>query len=113
MASGAIVNLNAPSSGQFAGLLLIQDSNGLPPGTSYTSTYSSIGGVSSATLDGLIYFPKSSMTFHGHPSTTDPKCLLLVVGRLNVDATSSLDAGGCAKAGLTILPMIHKIALAE
>jgi len=113
MASGAIVNLNAPSSGQFAGLLLIQDSNGLPPGTSYTSTYSSIGGVSSATLDGLIYFPKSSMTFHGHPSTTDPKCLLLVVGRLNVDATSSLDAGGCAKAGLTILPVIHKIALAE
>ena len=113
MALGAIVNLNAPSSGPFPGLLIIQDSNGLPAGTSYASPYSSIGGAPSATLNGLIYFPKTSMAFHGQPSTSDPKCLLLVVGTLNVDATSSLDAGGCTKAGLTNLPVIYKIALAE
>jgi hypothetical protein len=39
--------------------------------------------------------------------------LLLVVNWLNVDATSSLDAGGCVSAGLTNLPAVNTVALAE
>jgi hypothetical protein len=53
------------------------------------------------------------MTFHGSPSTTGAKCLLLVVNTLDVDATSALDAGGCGQAGLTVLPAVHTVALAE
>ena len=113
MASGAVLNLNAPKAGPFPGMLIIQDSNALPRGTTYTSLNSSIGGAPTSTLNGLIYFPNSSMTFHGSPSTTGAKCLLLVVNTLDVDATSALDAGGCGQAGLTVLAAVHTVALAE
>jgi Flp pilus assembly protein TadG len=110
MASNAKLNLNAPRSGPFAGLVFVQDSNGLPNGTTYTSTHSVFGG---ATLNGLVYFPNSSMAFQGNPSATGPKCLLLVVGTVAVSGTSSLDTSGCASAGLTYLPTVNTVALAE
>jgi hypothetical protein len=108
-----MLTLNAPSSGRFAGLMIIQDSNGLPPGTTYTSSHSTIGGMPAATLNGLVYFPNSSVRFHGAPSAAGPQCLLLVVGTLNIDATSRLEAGGCASAGLGSLPVILTVAVAE
>jgi hypothetical protein len=113
IASGALVNLNAPSSGRFAGLVLIQDSNGMPTGTSYTSHHNRIGGRQGATVNGLIYFPNSSLTFHGSPSATGPRCLVLVVDSVNVNSTSSLDTGGCSSAGLFGLPTVNSVALAE
>jgi hypothetical protein len=112
VAPNAILNLNAPRSGQFAGLVIVQDSNALPPGTAYTSNHSMIGGQVGASLNGLVYFPHSSLTFHGNPSTVGPKCLLLVSSSVNIDASSSLDTAGCAAAGLANLPMVSKVALA-
>ncbi len=113
VAPSANLTLNAPHSGPFAGLAIIQDSNGLPPGTTYTSSHSTIGGAPGATLNGLVYFPNSSMTFHGEPSATGPQCLLLVAKSLDIDAASRLDAGGCAGAGLGNLPVIVTVAVAE
>jgi len=113
IASGALLDLNAPSSGRFAGLVLIQDSNGLATGTSYTSRHSRIGGKRGATLNGLIYFPSSSLTFHGKPGDTGPRCLVLVVDSVNVNSNSSLDTGGCSSAGLFELPIVNRVALAE
>ena len=113
VASSAMLALNAPSSGPFAGLAIIQDFNGLPPGATYTSSHSTIGGTPGATLNGLVYFPNSSMTFHGAPSAAGPQCLLLVVGTVDIDATSRLDASGCASAGLGNLPEIVTVAIAE
>ena len=113
MASNATVNLNAPSSGPFAGLVLVQDSNGLANGTTYTSTHRAFGMAPGATLNGLVYFPNSSMTFQGNPSATGPKCLLLVVRTLAVNGTSSLETSGCASVGLTQLPTVYTVALAE
>jgi Flp pilus assembly protein TadG len=113
VAPGAIMNLNAPSSGRFAGLLIIQDSNHLPRGTTYTSNLSTVGGAPGSTLNGLVYFPKSRLTFHGAPSASGPPCLLLVVRRLKVDASSQLEPGGCASVGLTNLPTVKTVALAE
>jgi hypothetical protein len=113
MTANATFNLNAPRSGRFPGVVIVQDSNGLPPGTSYTSSHSTVGGSPGATLNGLVYFPNSSLTFHGKPSGAGPKCLLLVLGSLNIDASSSLDSGGCASAGLTDLPIVSTVALAE
>jgi hypothetical protein len=106
--SDATFNLNAPSSGQFSGVVLVQDANGIPP-----SHGSKITGGPSATLNGLVYFPKSSMTFHANPSSTGPKCLVLVINWLNVDANSNLDVNGCANAGLANLPTVNTAALAE
>lgn len=113
VASSALLTLNAPSSGPFAGLAIIQDSNALPPGTTYTSSHSTIGGTSGTTLNGLVYFPNSSVTFHGAPSAAGAQCLLLVVGTVDVDATSRLDAGGCTSTGLGNLPAIVTVAIAE
>jgi Flp pilus assembly protein TadG len=113
VASNATLTLNAPNSGPFAGLAIIQDSNALPTGTTYTSNQSTIGGTPGATLNGLVYFPNTSMTFHGAPSATGPECLLLVVGTLNIDAASRLETNGCASAGLGNLPSIRTVAVAE
>jgi hypothetical protein len=113
IAPSATVNLNAPIAGRFPGIVLVQDANGLPSGTSYTSTYSTITGTSGATLNGLVYFPKSSMTFWGNPSPAGPRCLLLVVNAATVQGASSLETAGCAGAGLANLPKIYTAALAE
>ena len=113
VASSASLTLNAPHSGRFAGLAIIQDSNALPPGTTYTSSHSAIGGAPGAALNGLVYFPNSSLTFHGEPSAAGPQCLLLVVKTLDIDAASRLVAGGCAGAGLGNLPVIDTVAVAE
>jgi hypothetical protein len=106
--SGAPFTLNAPSSGPFAGLVMVQNVGDTPP-----SQGSQISGAPGATLNGLIYFPKSSMTFHGNPSATGPKCLILVINWLNVDADSILDSSGCTNIGLTNLPTLHNPTLAE
>lgn len=113
VAASAMLNLNAPSSGQFGGLVIIQDSNGLPVGTTYTSLHSTIGGAPGATVNGLVYFPNSSVTFHGTPSGTGPRCLVLVASAVDIDAASSLDTTGCARAGLASLPSVSTVALAE
>jgi hypothetical protein len=113
VASGATVNLNAPHSGRFPGLVIVQDSNGLPPGTTLTSSHSTIAGGNGSTLNGLVYFPNSSVTFHGNPSAIGPKCLVLVVQSVEVDAPSSLDSAGCRSTGLTNLPRVTGVALAE
>ena len=108
--SNVTPNLNAPSSGLFAGLLFVQDSNGLP------STNSTLSMTPGATLNGLVYFPNSFMTFQGNPSATGPKCLLIVADALTFTGTSSLETSGCASAGLTNLtnlPRINTVALAE
>jgi hypothetical protein len=112
IAANATLNLNAPRSGQFAGLVIVQDSNNLPSGTSFTSNQSAIGGTAGSSLNGLIYFPLSSLTFRGSPSPAGPKCLLLVSSSVKIDAASNLDTMGCAAAGLTRLPSIGKVALA-
>jgi Flp pilus assembly protein TadG len=113
VATNATLALNAPNSGPFAGLAIIQDSNGLPPGTTNISSQSTIGGMPGATLNGLVYFPNSSMIFHGAPSAIGPQCLLLVVKTLDIDAASRLEAGGCSGAGLGNLPVIDTVAVAE
>ena len=106
--SGASFTLNAPSSGPFAGLVIVQDVDDILP-----SQGSQISAGSGATLNGLVYFPKSTMTFHGNPSTTGPRCLILVIYWLNVDADTILNSSGCANIGLTNLPTLHNATLAE
>jgi hypothetical protein len=93
--------------------VLAQDANELPPGATYISSHSTITGAPGAALNGLVYFPKSSMTFRGSPLATGPSCLLLVVNWLNIEGNSSLDSTGCTAAGLANLPAVSTVALAE
>jgi Flp pilus assembly protein TadG len=106
--TGRSVSLNAPSAGRFAGLLLLQDAGDTAPNHN-----SIITGGPGAELNGLIYFPKSSMTFNANPSATGPKCLILVVNSLNINGNSDLASSGCTAIGLTVLPTIATVTLAE
>jgi hypothetical protein len=103
LGSQANLNLNAPSTGTFAGLALIQDSNGLPSGTTYTTNPDTVSGQGNPTetLNGLVYFPNASMDFYGTPSGGN-NCLVLVVNTLNFHGTPTLNSTGCSSSGLTL-----------
>lgn len=109
----ASLALNAPRAGRFAGLVVVQDSNGLPEGSTYTSRYSTIQASPGATLNGLVYFPNSTLTFTGNPAATGPECLLLVVDSAIIEGASGLSTSGCASGGLAPLPKVFDAVLIE
>ena len=61
-------------------------------------------------LNGLLYFPSTSVGFDGNQSTT---CSLLISKQLVIDGDSNFDISGCTNAGLTRLPMVYTVAVAE
>ena len=103
LGSQASLNLDAPSTGTFAGLAIIQDSNGLPSGTTYTTTPDAVKAQGSATetLNGLVYFPNATMDFYGTPSGGN-NCLVLVASTLNLGGNPTLSSTGCLSSGLTL-----------
>jgi Flp pilus assembly protein TadG len=104
-------NFNAPSSGTFKGLLIVQDSNGLPAGTTWNTSPTFQGGPS-AVLNGLIYAPKADMTFNGNPAAGGTGCLILVVNTLTLSGDSQLNSTGCSAAGVSP-PTVKTVGLAE
>jgi Flp pilus assembly protein TadG len=117
--SNAVVDsLNAPGSGPFAGLLLVQDSNNLPAGTTYTTpcpgntSCSNFQGTPGQTLTGLVYFPKNPLTFQGNPTSGSTSCLLVVANTLTLAGNSSLDSSGCVSGGPGSPPTVKTIMLA-
>jgi hypothetical protein len=111
-ANATINSLNAPNSGSFKGLLIVQDSFGLPAGTTFTSSNSTFQGGPGATLNGLVYFPKSNMSFQGNPIAGGSGCLILVVNKLDLSGDSQLNSTGCSAAGVSP-PTVKTVALAE
>jgi Flp pilus assembly protein TadG len=101
-----IDSLNAPTSGTYASLLMVQDT---VSGATYTTSATFQGGPSQ-TLNGLVYTPNSNLTFQGNPSVTN-SCLLMVANQLTMQGNSSLATGGCPNT--FPLPEVKKIALAS
>ena len=103
LGSNANLNLNAPSTGPFAGLAIIQDSNGLPSGTTYLHSPNTVSGQGNPTetLNGLVYFPNAAMDFYGTPNGGND-CLVLVVNTLNFHGNPTLNSTGCSSSGLTL-----------
>jgi hypothetical protein len=103
LGSNANLNLNAPSTGTFKGLAIIQDSNGLPSGTTYLHSPNTVSGQGNPTetLNGLVYFPNAAMDFYGTPSGGN-NCLVLVVNTLNLHGNPTLNSTGCSSSGLTL-----------
>jgi hypothetical protein len=104
-------NFNAPGSGPFQDLLIIQDSNALPAGTTFTSTTSQFQRGPSTVLDGLVYFPKSKMTFNGNPSAGSTGCLLMVADTVTLSGDSKMTATGCS--GAASPPTVKTVSLTE
>jgi hypothetical protein len=109
-----IDNLNAPGSGTDQNLLLIQDSNGLPTGTTPPSSSGSTfqGTEVNGTLNGLIYFPDQPLSFQGNPSAT-ASCLIVVAGSLTLAGNSSMAASGCPTSGPGTVQQLQTVALVE
>jgi len=101
-----IDNLSAPTSGTYAGLLMVQDT---VSGATYTTT-AKFYGTPGQTLNGLLYTPNSNLDFQGNPSVTN-SCLLVVANSLLLNGNSSLATGGCPNT--FPLPEVKKIALAS
>jgi len=95
----ADLTLNAPSSQTAtgfnnSGMVLIQDSNGLPAGTTI-NTSSTAQGNAAETLSGLVYFPKSALSFQGTPVASGPQCLVVVANTLSLQGNPGLGTTGC------------------
>jgi Flp pilus assembly protein TadG len=101
-----IDNLSAPTSGTYAGLLMVQDT---VSGATYT-TSATFQGTPGQTLNGLVYTPNSNLTFQGNPSITN-SCLLVVANQLTMQGNSSLATGGCPNT--FPLPEVKNVALAS
>jgi hypothetical protein len=108
-------SLNAPTASTtatFKGDLIIQDSNGIPAGTTYTNTQTDLQGTQNAIFTGLVYLPTEQIGAAGTPSVGGAGCLVLVVQSLALVGTASLDTTGCAAAGVTP-PVLRTVALTE
>ena len=62
----------------FVGMVLIQDSNGLPA-ADHLPNPDTVSAQANATetLSGLVYFPQTAVTFQGTPAASGPQCLCL------------------------------------
>jgi hypothetical protein len=101
-----IDNLSAPTSGTYAGLLMVQDT---VAGATYT-TSATFQGTPGQTLNGLVYTPNSNLLFQGNPSVTN-SCLLVVANQLSLKGNSTLATGGCP--ATFPLPEVKNVALAS
>jgi len=70
-------SLNAPTSGTFKGDLIVQDVNGVPGCTTYTSTPTNLIGTVSTSFTGLVYLPHAEMNIFGNPNLGKAGCLVL------------------------------------
>jgi len=102
------ITLNAPGAGlPYAGLLMVQDTV-----AGVIATPGGPIGSPSATLSGLLYFPKTSLSFAGNIQPDTSNCLLAVVSSLSLTGNINLDASGCPAAGLAIVPTMLSVFLA-
>jgi hypothetical protein len=108
-------SLNAPTASTtatFKGDLIVQDSNGIPAGTTYTNTSTDFQGTPAAIFTGLVYLPKEQMGAVGNAKQGGAGCLVLVVQSLALVGNASLDTTGCAAAGVAP-PVLRTVALTE
>jgi hypothetical protein len=97
----------APSSGTYAGYLMLQDTvAGVTPSSS-----SSTGNIG-FTGSGLLYFPNSALPFTGNISTA-ANCLVAVAQQFTFTGNLGLNSSGCPAAGLATVPTLYTVTLVE
>ena len=86
------VQLSAPTSGTYAGILFYQDPN--------DTTGPSVGGNSSTDYNGALYFPTSQVTFYGNNSNLDVAVVVAKAFALSGNPTVNLQGLGGLSPGL-------------
>ena len=103
----ATVQLNAPSSGTYKGLLFYQDPN-TPNDSSHDST---INGGSNIALTGALYFPSTDVTLNGDV-TGGAECTLVVADTVTFSGSSTLNTTKCKDYGVKTVTSV-RVALVE
>jgi Flp pilus assembly protein TadG len=103
------ITLNAPGSGTYAGYLMLQDT---VAGATYTGGGTVGNAGSTFDGDGLLYFPSTDLTFVGNIQTAS-NCLVAIANQFSFTGNIGLASSGCPTAGLTVLPTLNTVALAE
>ena len=80
---GATLNITAPSTGTYAGILFFQDRRAIDSGSN------KINGNSTSRLQGAIYFPSQEVQFNGN-SGINIACIKLVAKRLEFTGNSTI-----------------------
>jgi Flp pilus assembly protein TadG len=103
ISSNQVVNLSAPSSGSYAGVLFYQDRNA-PAGTmSSTSKIFNVSGISSVALNGAIYFPsnKIALSNSGITGVAATGCTVLLGRYISLSSYGAAYVAGCGAFGTT------------
>ena len=90
MTATPTVNLTAPSSGPYAGILMYQD----PADTNISSPGPSLGGKTGSNYNGVLYFPNDQLTFAGNGSSIN--VAIVVSGSINFTGDSTVNLIGSA-----------------
>jgi len=100
---GGTSDIVAPTSGTWKGMVLYQDPNLVD--TSSNLDISAAGNSPTWDLTGMVYLPKSSVTFSGavNKSSNGLSCFGLTVGDITINGTADiLSNTQCAAAGVTL-----------
>lgn len=101
----ADVNLSAPETGDYAGLLFWGDDNNL------ADTSVIFNGTASSSLVGALYFPSQTIDMRGDFSGSDG-CTRLIGYRIDVSGNTTFDSD-CSAAGVTTLQTPGSVRLVE
>jgi len=93
MTGSSSMDLSAPTSGQYANLVLIQSANAT------TGNNNTINGDNNTVLDGAVYFPKGDITLTGS-STQAYQCAMIVGYTVEFSGSSTIqnDTSACSAA---------------
>jgi len=92
ISSNSVVDLTAPTSGPFSGILFFGDRSAT------TTTVNSFQGGGASSLTGVLYFPTQTLNYAGTPGTTG--CVQLVADIVNLVGTSGLSSACVSSAGM-------------
>jgi Flp pilus assembly protein TadG len=106
MNGNASVNLSAPSSGTYKGVLLYADRNG--PYQDHK-----INGTSSAIYNGALYLPSAHADFNGNSGTGSTACTQLIAKTIKLTGNAGVTATGCTALGAKPLPLSMTVIMVE
>jgi hypothetical protein len=110
MNANSSMTLNAPSTGTFAGMLIMQDkASNIGAGVTYISSSASFQGGPSGSISGLLYLPHEAVTMQGNPNST---CALIISDTVIMQGNPTFTLAGCPTA-LTNSITVKTAVLAE
>jgi hypothetical protein len=79
----ASINLEAPDSGPYAGVLIYQDREANPDDINH------VNGDSTSSFEGVIYTPSQKIVFNGNGTTSSPQCTHVIGRIVHLSGTAS------------------------